>query len=214
MPEPRISGSPFLAGASVGLFIGMLLGLSGSPVVATFLGVVSSIGAVVLAGKSVKETTPSGKSGTDHPSSPFVGSFLAGFGLVATVALLSGVYLRSHQSLGPKPLEQRDRWIQLGVSPEEARQLVIHQLTSTGGPEHQKTIPDGLAPYLFSTKDLATALELDPEGRSLEKVRAQWRDAGVLWSNLVTQADHWTNLNTGQKSTVLTHVWKAVMKTQ
>lgn len=106
-----------VAGVSFGTLVGLLIGLSSVPVVAsavaamlallvTFFGFVRSEGMMAT-----------------HTS----GARLAGFGLAMAAALVAGIALRSHGTLGPSFEDRVARFSVKGMPPERAIDLATYE---------------------------------------------------------------------------------------
>lgn len=110
------------SGASIGLLLGLLMGLSASPVVALVVGAFAALlGAVVLpqAKGGANDTTP----GRQHSAAWRSGAL----SLAAIVGLVAGLWMRTHDALSPpRPtLAQQVAAVQAaGFGAEEARRLV------------------------------------------------------------------------------------------
>ncbi|TPE58702.1 hypothetical protein FJQ54_16785 [Sandaracinobacter neustonicus] len=106
-----------LAGAALGGLVGLLVGLSASPIAAsaaaavlallvTFFGFGGSIGAL---------------------RANVSGARMVGFGLAMTAALLAGIAVRAHGSLGPDFQQRVARFEAGGLSPDKAQDLAIYE---------------------------------------------------------------------------------------
>jgi hypothetical protein len=93
-----LAALPF--GGSAGLFVGLTLGLSTTPLVTTVVGGVISAFATFMA------LQPSNEK---HPVD--LRHALAGtFCLVASIAVVLGIYVRTHNLLAPTPAQVRSQW--------------------------------------------------------------------------------------------------------
>ncbi|MGO8719854.1 MAG: hypothetical protein ACLQMO_11640, partial [Acidobacteriaceae bacterium] len=81
----------FAAGAAIGLLVGLIAGLSISPVTQTVLGSLSAGLLILLGLKQSKESTQEAA----HTIR------ILGFGLSCSIALILGVFLRTHSTLSP-----------------------------------------------------------------------------------------------------------------
>lgn len=110
--HPRLD---VLAGAALGTLLGLLVGLSASPVVGSVVGALTALLAGLF-GLSEKLPLGLGAGGARR---------MAGFGIAATLALLAGLHLRSHQWLAPDVNELKRQIAEVGVTdPAEQRQLL------------------------------------------------------------------------------------------
>lgn len=138
----------FGIGTAVGLLLGLLVGLSASEVVASVVaGLVGLLGTLFgLRSESAAGFLP----GVN-------GERVAGFALAMVVALLVGIYIRTHGLLEPTPQESTARWVDAGLSKREAAQLVAFERTglvpegrSAGNASRSKASTGAL----FSTESL------------------------------------------------------------
>jgi hypothetical protein len=106
--------SSFFNGLGVGLLLGLLLGLAVSPVVSAIIGTLSSL-LVVLLGLNESYLNP-------------VKSIRIGaFGLFCVIGILSGIYIRSHNSLAPSLQSLNKEYKSLGFSDKDARDFIAYQ---------------------------------------------------------------------------------------
>lgn len=98
-----------LAGAGIGLLLGLLVGLSSSHVVATVVGAVAG-GLLILLGLNSSKDDP---SATPPPTA----WRLAGFGFACSLALVVSVWVRAHHSLSPPIKDQVKELTDVGYSP-------------------------------------------------------------------------------------------------
>jgi len=117
----------FGAGVALGALIGLILGMSGSPVAGTV------IGALVALLASFFGLRPTRTSHEDAATrlGRLMPSRMTGFGVGAVVALFCGLTMRTHGSLSPTPKEVTARWAEAAFSPEQARALAAYQLVGT-----------------------------------------------------------------------------------
>jgi len=106
--------SSFFNGLGVGLLLGLLLGLAVSPVVSVIIGTISSLLAVLL-GLNENYLNPA--------KSIRIGSF----GLFCVVGILSGVYIRSHNSLAPSLQSLYNEYRAMGFSDKDSRNFIAYQ---------------------------------------------------------------------------------------
>lgn len=116
------ASAQLFSGAGLGLMLGLLLGLSGTPVIAAVVGAIAALlGALVL--PQLPGASPAG----DGDKQRVVVDLRAGaLGLACVAGLLGGIWLRTHDALSPRPLTLTEKWEQwkaIGFSPEEARTL-------------------------------------------------------------------------------------------
>jgi len=99
----------FATGSAIGVLVGLIAGLSISPITSMVLGALST-GLLILLGL----TEPKGSENSENRTTRILG-----FGLACSFALVLGIYLRTHQVLSP-PLEtQKERLTATKVFTEE-----------------------------------------------------------------------------------------------
>jgi hypothetical protein len=104
------------AGAAIGLLVGLIAGLSISPVTSTILGALSTGLLVLLGFKESQETTYS----ASHAFR------VLGFGLFCSLALIAGISLRTHQVLSPSLARQKQQLTDIGVfTPGEIDRILL-----------------------------------------------------------------------------------------
>lgn len=110
----------FGTGIAMGLLLGLIVGLSASEVVASVVaGLVGLLGTLLgLRSEEVAGILPGGNSAR-----------VAGFALAMVVALLIGIFVRTHGLLEPTPQESAAAWVAAGLSEKEAAQLVVFERT-------------------------------------------------------------------------------------
>jgi predicted nucleotidyltransferase len=121
-------------GAIFGALVGLMVGLSMSPVVASvtsgLMGIAVAYATARLGGKR--------SGGRDsEPTVPSLDShvYLAGFSALAIGGVLTGVYLRSHATLQPRPKEIFDEWRATGMSSAQAQLVALRVLGVDVAPE-------------------------------------------------------------------------------
>jgi hypothetical protein len=117
-------------GAAMGLLLGLMVGLSGSPVVgAVVAGLLTVLGAFFgLAAPGTKEPEREAPRARARDGARR-GLTVAGFGLMGVVGVLLGVYLRAHGALSPSPRQRFERWRDAGFDSTRARALTEFELT-------------------------------------------------------------------------------------
>lgn len=168
----------FGAGIAMGLLLGLIVGLSASEVVASVVaGLVGLLGTLLgLRSEDAAGILPGGN-----------GQRVAGFALAMVIALLIGIFVRTHGLLEPSPQESAARWVAAGLSEKEAAQLVAFERTGL--------LPEGLSAgsanrsrastgALFSTESLDACDTLQSRSYAtaeamtgaLEAEGSDWRD--------------------------------------
>ena len=110
-------GLDALAGVSMGALVGLLIGLSAVPVVASAVGALLAL-LVTFFGFARSEGTMATRTS---------GARLAGFGLAMAVALVAGIALRSHGALGPSYADRVAHFAVDGMPRERALDLAAYE---------------------------------------------------------------------------------------
>ena len=108
------------AGVGLGLLVGVLVGLSSSPVVSVVVGALAS-GMVTLLG--FVRSSKDGEAGSSEGSVIRLG----GFGVACAAAVLFGLFIRTHNWLSPSIADQVVEVQRAGYSGEEARRWVAYK---------------------------------------------------------------------------------------
>jgi hypothetical protein len=143
------------AGAGIGSLVGLVMGLSASPVTSTILGSLSA-GLLVLLG-----LTATRNGGTASQQSATV----AAFGLSCTILLLIGVYLRSHDTLALS-LDEQDRRLR-SVFPDasDRRRILLFENYGLLMQNENSTITNTNAPSAEQTSKNAPNSKSDLAGK-------------------------------------------------
>lgn len=107
-----------LAGASLGVLVGLLVGLSSSPVTATVVGALVALLAGVF---GLADKIPVGLTGVGARR-------VMAFSLACSVALIAGVMLRTHQVLSPSTAHIRQQLSDIGISDKVEQMHMIRLL--------------------------------------------------------------------------------------
>ncbi|HVR29673.1 MAG TPA: hypothetical protein VMS86_09060 [Thermoanaerobaculia bacterium] len=145
-PPRRQSAAEWLAGGGIGLLVGALLGLSVSPVVATVLGALTAVIAAFfgLAGDSKQDSARLGR--------------IAAFAFAAVVGLVTGLYLRTHDSLSVSVEDDVAEWEAAGYPTGIARGIVAYERTGLV-PEGWSQAPEETGPRSASTALFSASAE-------------------------------------------------------
>jgi hypothetical protein len=178
-----------VAGAAVGLLLGVVVALSASSVVATLVGTLAALLGVFLGLERPSDAGNESTGGTPSPARPTgSGIRVVTFSLSCVVAILVGLLIRTHGLLSPTLVAQVAAWRDAGFSDEEARGLVVYRELGIL-PEGKKTGGDRPALKTLSTALFsASAAECDrltpaAYGSTTELVGAYAR-AGGDWERL------------------------------
>jgi hypothetical protein len=180
----------FGAGASIGMLLGLIMGLSASPVVMTVLGALAA-GLLGLLGI----TTRHGKSANGE--APTAGGLrIFGFGLFCAGFLVIGILLRTHNALAPSLAAQEQELSASGsLSKSEIHQILLLKAfglaqgtdkkeSAALAPVPGKNVAATSASVLFAGQsDVCQVLRRD-QYNSLASYLGSLRDHGGEFSNL------------------------------
>jgi hypothetical protein len=107
----------------IGLFVGVLVALSLTPVVA---GLLTTLGGLLAAMLGLQQE-PGSEGGTSLSRLRMNGARIGAFGFAAVLGLALGLYARNHDVFTAPVKDQIASWQEAGYSPEEARQFVALQ---------------------------------------------------------------------------------------
>ena len=170
----------FIVGTAVGLLLGLIVGLSASEVAASVVaGLVGLLGTLFgLRSEKAVGILPGGN-----------GARVAGFALAMIVALLAGIYIRTHGLLEPTPQESAAAWVAAGLSQREAARIVAFERTGL--------LPEGRSAgsarrastgALFSTESLDSCDTLQTRSyASVEVLTGALEAEGGPWQQLASQ---------------------------
>ncbi|MCU0940135.1 MAG: hypothetical protein MUF08_10950 [Burkholderiaceae bacterium] len=165
------------AGLSLGTLVGMLIGLSSVPVVASAVGAVLAL-LVTFFGFARNEGTMATRTS---------GARFAGFGVAMAVALAGGIALRAHGALGPSFADRVARFAVDGMPRERALELAAYehlglrmgQLAEVEAP----TAAPAASPYAFSGAGDPACAMLDADAYSSVQERlGAMQSRGGPWS--------------------------------
>ncbi len=165
------------AGVSLGTLVGLLIGVSSVPVVASAVGallalLVTFFGFVQTNGTMATRTS---------------GARLAGFGLAMAAALIGGIALRSHGALGPSFADRVARFAVEGMPRDRALDLAIYEhlglrMGQLAQVEAPKVAPAG-SPYAFSGAGDPACAMLDADRYADVKARlVAMQSRGGAWA--------------------------------
>jgi hypothetical protein len=179
-------GPIVFAGAATGLLLGLLLGLSATPVVAAVVG-----GLVTAAAAYWNLAGPAGDDAAGRRSQTSR-ALAAGFLCVGCVAgLLSGLWLRARDVFAVTAVQHVAAWQAAGYAPAEARALAAYQTTglvmgglaATGGER-----PATRSTVLFSDASRACDQVRPDDYADLDNLRAAFVQAGGRWRAMAEAA--------------------------
>jgi hypothetical protein len=188
------------AGVGLGLLVGMLVGLSSSPVVSVVVGALAA-GIITLLGfvPSAKSSEPGSVEGSVVR--------LGSFGIVCTAAILAGLFIRTHNSFSPSIAQQVDEVRKAGYSDEESRKWVAAKnLSPLAGADSEKSRPAGAgapvtASVLFSGGNSGECQHFDTN--RYKNIQEQLNALRQLGGNYGEYAEMVSKLDPSHQKTVL-----------
>jgi hypothetical protein len=156
-PEPRIWGD-VISGIALGSLVGLLVGLSTSPVVgAVISGLVALLATYLgLNGSALPKKPGERAKSLSEVSRSHVR--IACFSAGAIIGVLLGVVLRTHDALGISKADRLKEWRNLGLSDHEARHLVVLGEL-------------GLVPKTWPPSSDSTPIDVSPDGKENRRTR-------------------------------------------
>jgi hypothetical protein len=178
------------------MLAGLLLGMSGSPVVAATLGALIPFAIAFLTWfASNRALKRGGDAATDQAAG--YASVVAGFGVAAVAATLFGVAARANDWLSPSPATLVNRWREAGFGDEDARKLAVQALspgatTAREGKSGGESAPGPalIRTVLFSGKSEKSFRDLAPmlEEAELGEIEKSFEKQGGLLGSAVEVA--------------------------
>jgi hypothetical protein len=99
-------------GGALGLCVGTLMGMTTAPVVGTVVGALAALFATIFGVK-------------DQDLSSF--ARIGGFGVFCVLGVVTGIYLRAHNSLGISAGQEVAEWTAAGFKEDVARSIVLYK---------------------------------------------------------------------------------------
>lgn len=118
--------SQVFAGMGIGILMGLIIGLSVSPVVKSILGTLSGLLGVFL---GLQDSIFGKKDTAPNSLSPIILSSIrtGSFGIFCVLAILFGLYLRTHDVIGMSVTNQVKRWTDAGYDSTIAKELAMYE---------------------------------------------------------------------------------------
>lgn len=162
----RASGADIAAGAGLGALLGLMIGLSHSPVVATFVGAVAALLVTLLglAERKLPGKTPEPASGAQAPEPPELRRSLAqarsvrvaSFAFGCLIVTPGALWARTHDWVGLSLAERLQRsqaaWSAAGYAPADVQRFVAFQELGTLPPGALGTPREGKPPPVAEGK--------------------------------------------------------------
>jgi hypothetical protein len=141
-----------LTGISVGILVGLLVALSVSPVVATVVGALTALLTVFLGLGGSTQIKPK------NDSEPILDTQkslrIIGFCIACTLAVVCGLYIRTHNLLGLSVTDKITALKQAGLSEAKAQEFALRELVESG---QSSTENDKVAPNQSTLSELFAA---------------------------------------------------------
>jgi hypothetical protein len=116
-----------LTGASLGALVGLYVGLSTSPIVSTIVGTLTSLLTTLVGLKLILDKQEPSEGGESIDSFKIKMVLLSAFAMACIVFTISGMYLRTHNTLSPTLSEKYTAWEKAGFSKEEIKKILLFQ---------------------------------------------------------------------------------------
>jgi hypothetical protein len=192
------TAADLLSGLGIGLLLGIVVGLSTTPVVAVVVGALTSLLAALL-GLGGTPADPAKPSLMDKVQ--LNGLRIGSFGLAAVAGVFVGLYVRINNPLAESPKAQLARWeAAFPDNPALARQMMIYErhrlvpatlkldkdfgttVTTGAGPDTHSAVLFGNLQGKALCRDLAPA----EYGNDTPKLLRAWGDFGPPLSEFAT----------------------------
>lgn len=201
------------SGLGLGLLVGVIVGLSVSPVVVIILGSLVSLLAAFL---GIQEEE-SAKAASEKLLSRFKMNRLrtGSLGFACVGGILLGLFIRSHELFSVPVKEQMEKWTSAGYTKEEARQLVAFQKLGIK-PEAREVIAGetqkAYSSSLFSNSidaSLCEDLAMEKYGNDASKVLAAYRRTNN--AKLARLADQIENhVPAERRGAIIQAIWEVI----
>ena len=189
MANSRVLGHAF-AGGGLGLCVGVLVGMTTSPIVGTVIGALTALFATIFGGQLTLSPQP------DQPTTDPSGfARIGAFGAMCTVGVLLGVAIRAHNLLGEKPADEVQALEQAGYSRPVALQLVMYRdfgLMIGEGDRVRPSKENAAPPANLNQSSLSAGpaagecrqYATSQYGDDPAAILTSWRKAGGDWTNI------------------------------
>lgn len=149
------------AGVGIGLLVGVITGLSVSPVVQTILGalvagVVTFLGLKVESVPKVDNAKPSSALQSNHVR-------IAAFSFACVAGILAGIEIRANDLLSPNLKRDVSRWTDAGLAKTDALRVVTYRRVGIDL-FHETVMPDTAGSKATPKSDLSSAMAVANRG--------------------------------------------------
>ena len=204
----KLTVEQLLAGVSAGLLLGFIMGLSFSPVVGTFIGLLAPI---AIAWMTFRVDNKKDEGSNDNASQSVHAKKIAFFCSAALVGIIVGIFIRTHNTLGISFKDEIDTkvsaWNGAGLTKEAALNLVaLEYINKAPKKEGSRSFTTGL--FNFSHSPESNLKHLDPSRYSntnelLEAYKAHEGPAAAIASVM-------QSLNEDQRKELADSIWNIV----
>jgi len=184
-----------ISSSVVGLWVGIVSGLSTSPVVSLLLGLAGTLLPTMI---GFRRSAQESESATLSSVPQNVLIKILFFGLAGLFGILAGISIRAYDLLGPSPQHEVQRYLAAGCTLEEAKYLMVagrslsqQDSEEENGSPLMKMVPTHTRSSLFNK---ITGSNPDPETLrpreeiALEKTLENWQlQEHILWSKAANE---------------------------
>lgn len=195
------------AGVSAGLLLGVIMGLSFSPVVGSFIGLIAPVAIAWMTFRNNKREVEKSKDETLQPGYPLK---IAVFCFAALLGTTAGIWLRTHNTLGvsfeDEIRSKVDAWKDIGFTDKSARILVASAYMRDGPKGSSPSSATGLFEVISNPDRNIEYLDPSRYPNTTETIRAYRAHGGP--SKAI--ADVIKNLSEDQKKLLTDSIWELV----
>ena len=194
------------AGTCLGALVGLMAGLSVSPVAQAVLSAIcASIGGWLVSAPgprpSPKEATAGPETNADSLDRSAMNLRLIGFSTAAIVGIIIGISARTHNWLGASVPERLKPWRDAGFSETEARKAILLEVTdANSASKHASGV-------LFSASRKVPKLNPRDYGNDVVKILQAYRNQGEPWASL---ADTVSRESLQEQRELLQAIWNVL----
>ena len=205
-------GKNIIAGCSFGLLLGVMVGMSKSPVVGTVLGALCTVVVAVLG------AAPRAQEKDRAFGDP---AWITSFAFTCLLGLFAGVYVRTHDLLSPRLEERVAQLRELGIDDKEIASVLVKTFQETTSlalklPNDGQASAAAQASVLFAGLSKGDVRRADPaQTKKVDDVLDLWRHSGALFSKLEMELRKvaLVDLSEEKKREVLVAIYTAVEET-
>ena len=164
------------------LLVGLLLGMSQTPVVSIAVTALFGLIGLVLGTKFQKENQKGSES---------INYLLLGvFGIISVCSVLLGLYLRINSPFRTPPAIQLENWKELGFSQDESKEIVLFQETGLKKKDYQFVAKETSQSMALFSAETNIHEKLSPDNYiQLNDLQNAWRAEGepyIIYNDLIS----------------------------